>query len=384
MTIPEEQDVALKLLHTADWHLGMRFSSFDDADQLKLTRARLEVVDRLLGVAERYAVDAVLCAGDLFDDPAPENHWWSGLLRCFEKRDWSSRPVFLLPGNHDPLTSSSLYAAEHPFRRSLPSWVHVVDRDDFEYELNSEAVLYARPCRSQAGEQDLALALPARSEGDQRIRVGMVHGQTFDIKGCQTNFPIAEDAAERRGFDYLAIGDTHSFREVPPGARVPTVYPGAPEQTKFGEKDAGYVAVVFFPRRRSRPRIHQETVGKWTWREETVTDVQRLLRFRDEEELNQTVMRLQLNMSVSLAEYDTVQDVLRELKGTTAAHGRVGVLQMDDENLEIDTSRTEELRANLPDVLAYVVDRLREVEKTEPELARRALYHLYQLAARQG
>ena len=38
MSVPEE-DVALKLLHTADWHLGMRFSSFDDADELKLTRA---------------------------------------------------------------------------------------------------------------------------------------------------------------------------------------------------------------------------------------------------------------------------------------------------------------------------------------------------------
>ena len=380
MSVPEE-DVALKLLHTADWHLGMRFSSFDDADELKLTRARLEAVDRLLGVAERYSVDGVLCAGDLFDDPSPEKQWWSGLLRCFEKRHWASRPVFLLPGNHDPLTSSSVYAPEHPFRQGLPSWVHVVDRDDFEYEFNSEAVLCARPCRSQAGEEDLALVLPSRAAGDNRIRVGMVHGQTFDIKGCQTNFPIAEDAAERQGFDYLAIGDTHSFREVPPGARVPTVYPSAPEQTKFREEDAGYVALVFFPRRRSRPHIRRETVGKWTWREESVTDVESLLRLRDED-LNQSVIRLHLNMSVSLAEYDKVLEVLRELKGTTAAHGRVGVLQVDHDDLTLDTTRTDELRAELPNILASVVDRLQEAEKTDPELAQRALYHLYQLAKR--
>jgi len=380
MTVPEEE-VALKLLHTADWHLGMRFSSFDDADELKLTRSRLEVVDRLLGIAEHYTVDGVLCAGDLFDGPAPERQWWEGLVHCFQKRNWGSRPVFLLPGNHDPLTGSSVYAAEHPFRQALPSWVHVVDRDDFEHEFNSDAVLCARPCRSQAGEQDLALALPSRAAGDKRIRVGLVHGQTFDINGCQTNFPIAEDAAERQGFDYLAIGDTHSFREVPPDARIPTVYPSAPEQTKFGEEDAGYVAIVFFPRRRSRPHIRRETVGKWTWREENVTDVESLARLRDED-LNQSVVRLRLNMSLSLAEYDQVREILRELKGTTAAHGRVGVLQVDEDNLTLDITRAEELRAELPNVLASVVDRLQEAEKTNPELAQRALYHLYQLARR--
>ena len=112
-----------------------------------------------------------------------------------------------------------------------------------------------------------------------------------------------------------------------------------------------------------------------------MTDVESLTRLRDED-LNQCVIRLRLNMSVSLAEYDKVREVLRELKGTTAAHGRVGVLQVDEEDLRLDTTRTEELRAELPNVLASVVDRLQEAEKTDPELAQRALYHLYQLAKR--
>ena len=45
-------DVALKLLHTADWHLGMRFPSFSEEDQLTLMRARMDVLDRIFGVAE--------------------------------------------------------------------------------------------------------------------------------------------------------------------------------------------------------------------------------------------------------------------------------------------------------------------------------------------
>src|ERR1035438_9540502 len=87
MTIPEEQDVALKILHTADWHLGLRFPSFGDEDRTKLTRARIEAVDRLLGTAESYSVNAVLCAGDLFDSPAPDEHWWKGLIKLFQRRN---------------------------------------------------------------------------------------------------------------------------------------------------------------------------------------------------------------------------------------------------------------------------------------------------------
>src|SRR5690606_27805879 len=137
----------------------------------------------------------------------------------------------LLPGNHDPLVPASVWAEDHPFRRSLPENVHVVDADPFVFELAPDAVLYGAPCRSQAGQRDLALSLPAREPGDERIRIGLVHGSTFDLDGFETNFPIAKDAALQRGFDYLAIGDTHGFRFVPPNAPVPTVYPGAPEAT---------------------------------------------------------------------------------------------------------------------------------------------------------
>ena len=83
MRMEEISDVALKILHTADWHLGRTFPSFSEEDETKLTRARIEAVDRVLGLAESFGVQAVLCAGDLFDDPAPAESWWRGLLRLF-------------------------------------------------------------------------------------------------------------------------------------------------------------------------------------------------------------------------------------------------------------------------------------------------------------
>src|SRR5689334_1866581 len=135
------EDVVLRLLHTADWHLGRRFPSFPEEAQKKLSRARMEVIARILDVARRNSVNAVLCAGDLFDDPAPSADFWEGLVKIFRDQPPPHAPVFLVPGNHDPLTAESVWAVGHPFRSRIPEWVHVVDRDDYEYEITPDAVL---------------------------------------------------------------------------------------------------------------------------------------------------------------------------------------------------------------------------------------------------
>ncbi len=385
MTASGDDDVALKLLHTADWHLGRRFPSFDEADRLKLMRARLDAVRRILDLADQYAVDAVLVAGDVFDEPSPDAIWWQGLLDRLDERNWAERPLFLLPGNHDPLTPNSIWAADSPLRAALPDWAHVVDRPDFRHDLGDGAVLHASPCTSQAGSADLAMRLPAREPGDERIRVGMVHGRTFQAEGYQTNFPINPEAARQRGFDYLAIGDLHAWEIVPPDTTPPTVYPSAPEPTTFGEPDSGYCAVVFFRRRNRRALVRREKVGRWTWRQETARDLAALRALRDGEDLSQTVLRLTVDMEVPLADFEQVQRILGELKGTEAAQGRAGVLRADVSGLRIDTTGVENLFEGLPASLRAAAAKLEaQADGEQGEVARRALWNLYRLVREVG
>jgi DNA repair exonuclease SbcCD nuclease subunit len=382
----EEERVGLKLVHTADWHLGMAFPAFDPEARLRLSRARLEVVDRILGLAERHMVHAVLCAGDLFDDPDPPRQWWEGLASKLSARPWSDRPLFLLPGNHDPITQNGVYSSNHPFRAALPAWVHVVDRDDFSFELDGGAMLYAAPCRSRSESRDLALSLlPARAPGDERVRIGMVHGQTFDLPGHQTNFPIAEAAAETKGLDYLAIGDTHGFRDVTPERHAPTVYPGAPEPTHFGEKKPGHAVVAYFPKdRRRRALVREEPVAHYSWEIATITSLEQLERLcaRD---LSQHVLRLVFEMRARVDELDAIERILVELEGTEALHGKVGVLQVERSGLVLETSGLEDALEGAPEVLRSVATRLRALEvehgasSPQGEVARRALYQLYRL-----
>ena len=385
MNTPFEHDVALTLLHTADWHLGRRFPSFEREQETRLTRARLEAVGRILDVAESRNVDAVLCAGDLFDEPAPERLWWGGVLDEFRRRPWR-RPVVLLPGNHDPLTANSVYHHAHPFRQGLPEYVHVVDKPAWQLSLADNAVVVATPCTSAAGDAKLVESLPNRETGDERIRIGLIHGQTFDLAGHQTNFPIPRGSAAARGLDYLAIGDTHAFREVEPDAFAPTVYPGAPEATNFGEQDTGHVAVVFFPLdRRRRPLVRKELVGAWRWRDEHCQSMLQLRALANELELGNTVLRLRVDMTVPLAEYDEAERLLASLGGSLAATPRVGVLSVDRQGLRLLTEDVlAEFAANMPTVLRATAQRLQTLARgSDPlqrEHAERALHHLYKLA----
>lgn len=380
----ESGDIVLRLLHTADWHLGRRFPSFTEDGQKKLSRARMDVVGRILDVARRNAVNAVLCVGDIFDDPDPSPDFWEGLARTFQGRGDQHPPLFLVPGNHDPLTPESVWAPGHPFRARLPRWVYVVDRDDFTYEISPQAVLYARPCRSKAGENDLAMALPAREPGDERLRIGCVHGCTFDVEGYQTNFPIRRDAGVQRGLDYLAIGDTHSFRDVTENLAVPTVYPGAPESTSFDEAGAGRVALVALFRRGLRPRVDTETVAFWRWIDVRCRDMNELRSLLTTPDLDRHVVRLHLDMMVTLSEESEVERILRDLRGTDATHGRVGVLLEDMENLRLQVGSGNAFPEDLPPVLKDTVARLdrlvaEAIDESEESRAMRALAHLYKL-----
>jgi DNA repair exonuclease SbcCD nuclease subunit len=383
MTAAAEDEIVLKFIHTADWHLGRLFKNFGLEGERKLRHARLDAVEALLLAAERYDVHAVLCAGDLFDTPNPSSDWWDSLASTFERRRWQSRPIFLLPGNHDPLLADAIWKSE-AFRKRLPSFVHIVDRVPFEFELTNGAILYAVPCQSKAGQNDPTESIPERAVGDGRIRIGLVHGSTFDARDCQTNFPIHRDAAIRRGLDYLAIGDTHGFRYVPPDRKhPPTIYPGTPEPTAFDEVDAGSVAVVFINRQR-RAMVQREPVARWVWEQIRVADMDSLRRLARRTDLGSRVLRLSVDLRVPAHEYEEAERLIQDLEGTEAKPGRAGVFELDRERLELDTSNFDQYCSTLPAVLQATVVELKKAAEDPGQrpIAERALYHLYCLSSR--
>jgi DNA repair exonuclease SbcCD nuclease subunit len=214
-------------------------------------------------------------------------------------------------------------------------------------------------------------------DGDQRVRVGLIHGSTFDLAGYQTNFPIARDAPQRRGLDYLAVGDTHGFRVIPENAVAPIVYPGTPEPTGFGETDAGNVVMVTLRRSGTRPVLVQERVARWTWRDETVRSLD-ALRSLASEDLSTTVLRLHLDLTVSVGQEKEVDTITGLLKGNLAASGRAGAFILDRSSLRVQLAPVEEVMKDAPETLVAVAMKLAQEAPYNDE-ANRALQLLYRL-----
>ena len=84
----------MRLLHTADWHLGKRLLGLDRLDETR------QVLREIRDIADRERVDAILVAGDLLDRRLVESDVLSALLESLEALGQVA-PVVTVTGNHD-------------------------------------------------------------------------------------------------------------------------------------------------------------------------------------------------------------------------------------------------------------------------------------------
>ncbi|MCS4305236.1 exonuclease subunit SbcD [Chryseobacterium sp. BIGb0232] len=99
----------MKILHTADWHLGKRLDRFSRLEE------QASVMEEIIEIADEEQVDLILVAGDLFDNfnPAVEavELFYKTLKRLSQN---GKRPVIAIAGNHD---SPNLINAPDPLAR---------------------------------------------------------------------------------------------------------------------------------------------------------------------------------------------------------------------------------------------------------------------------
>ena len=99
----------MKILHTADWHLGKRLDRFSRLEEQVL------VMNEIVEIADEQKVDMVLIAGDLFDNFNPSVEAIELFYKTLKRLSLNGkRPVIAISGNHD---SPSLIDAPDPLAR---------------------------------------------------------------------------------------------------------------------------------------------------------------------------------------------------------------------------------------------------------------------------
>jgi exonuclease SbcD len=90
----------MKILHTADWHLGKKL------EQCERTEEHQDFLDWLIEKLKTACIDVLIIAGDVFDSGTPSNTALEQYYHFLRKvKDTCCREVVIIGGNHDSIST---------------------------------------------------------------------------------------------------------------------------------------------------------------------------------------------------------------------------------------------------------------------------------------
>lgn len=305
----------VKFLHTADWQLGRAPQFLSEDARPRFRGARLDVIDAIGRLAGDEGCSFVVVSGDVFES----NHVSRQVLvRALDKMGSHSHVHFyLLPGNHDPLDSSSIFRCR-TFTDRRPDNVTVLDKTTV-VEAASGVELVAAPWPTKRPLSDLVNDACERLEPSDTIRIVVGHG-AVDVLSHSTSNPALISLGrieERIGsslIHYVALGDRHSTTELGSTGRV--WYSGAPEPTDDDENDPGNVLLVSLDR--EDVQVKARRVGTWRfertdWELGTDADIDALGDWlTDLHTKDRAIVRVDLRGQVSVAQKARLDDMLAD------------------------------------------------------------------------
>lgn len=331
----------MRFLHTADWHLGMTRRFLPPEAQARYGDDRIQAVRDMAAVAADEGCDFVVACGDLFDS----NHVDRQVVaRALDALAEFTVPVYLLPGNHDPLDAASVYRSRL-FADRLPAGVRVVD-DAEPIDVAPGAQLVGAPWHTRRPAGDLAAAaLAGLAPAPGVLRVLAAHGAVDCLSPDSSDPAVIHVEALRHALfsgavAYVALGDRHSAGEVGDDPRIR--YAGSPVATDMGEVNPGTALVVTLDG--GACEVQEHRLGRWTFRRvearlDGMDDIERLdAQLEAVPDRARAVVRLSLVGTLGVGEDSRLREVLDHhadvLASLTVSEGRSDLaLVVDDDAL---------------------------------------------------
>jgi exonuclease SbcD len=276
----------MKILHTADWHLGKRLQDFQRYEE------QVAVLNEIVQIADEQQIDLVIVAGDLFDtfnpDPKAEDLLYSTLKRL---SNGGRRAVVAIAGNHDnpnrleaqdhfarecsivltgfPQTEFRPFDCDIKILRSAPGFVEL-QLPTFEYPVRIILTPYANESRMRTylglltADEELRQHLQRHWENlaasyMDTSGVNLLVAHLFVMKrgGEQPEESDDERSILQVGgasvvytdmipaqVQYTALGHLHRYQQLD-GGYAPVVYSSSPLAYSFAEADQQkYVIIV--------------------------------------------------------------------------------------------------------------------------------------------
>ncbi|MBU6309865.1 MAG: DNA repair exonuclease [Planctomycetes bacterium] len=301
----------VRIVHTADNHIGLPFKQYPPAVADRLIKERFAALGRLVAVANERSAHFFVVAGDLFDSTRVKKEdidATAAVLRGFE-----GVAVIVVPGNHDHYANSETEVWKR-FRRAIEADARIdllVDPAVKSYDVEGQAVhFFSCPCPSKTGaEPTIGWVTETARQCTDGLKIGIAHGNVtglgLDAEGRY--FTMEPAALEAAGVATWLLGHIHvPFPTSETGERSPYFMAGTHTPDSLRCRHAGSAWSIecdgdrvtryerLAPGRISFRRLVQEVVS--------ADDVADLVRACEAIDAGSTVLDLQLSGRLSTAE----------------------------------------------------------------------------------
>lgn len=233
--------MGIRILHTADLHLGSEYRSFDEKARL-LQQESLSAFEKMAG----YAADPVngislmIVAGDLFDTHKPDLPLAERVMEVLRRVTENGVKLFILPGNHDSASyRNSVYRSED-FPGTVirsGSFSPAGEMDFGDQHVTIYGGMFDVSASRKRLLQDFRI-LPGPG-----IHIGILHGtlEMREVDIPERELPFSWEEFSHSGLNYLALGHFHTFFEKQTDEKHKMAYPGTlllRKITEYGDKCA--------------------------------------------------------------------------------------------------------------------------------------------------
>ncbi len=226
----------MKFLHFADLHLDASFESLGATGERARARrqALRDALKTIVRTAKTEKVDAVLCAGDLYEQQRLTPDTAEFVKRQFN--DLSPIPILISPGNHDPMVPGSIYRDQE-----LSANVHIFKEGALEpFQISTGLTVWGAAFTGPTRNSGFLPGFRVRSDG---VHLALFHGSTSvfyeEEQDKQLFAPFTKDEILASGFSHLFTGHFHHDRYD--GLYT---YPGNPEPLGFGETPGRGISIA--------------------------------------------------------------------------------------------------------------------------------------------
>lgn len=206
--------VGRKFLHASDIHLGFPLGALADSAQLdgaertKIIALMQKSFENLISLAIEEQVLFVVLAGDIYDNLDRQESLQGLFRRGLERLNDAGIPVFMVHGNHDPLTKDLRW------RRPLPPNVHTFQPDEphehtVETGPEGEIRVAGVSFGASAVSENLAIRFSSLPVEHRRWRVGVMHTSLGGNSAHESYAPCSVDDLRSAPVGYWALGHIH-------------------------------------------------------------------------------------------------------------------------------------------------------------------------------